>query len=387
MAEKIGSESLYDITSSQLLIGKAALAQHIEAGSHPADIVTLREALLDPHLDISSGKNQRLDTRSWDTQDYVTYGRWIASVTELEGAKGLTSRIIDRASKLGLGPSVKKIRRSTKFNKISLLQKEAGLDKDRRRIGYFDEWTTGDFIEHLRHVGEEKGRRPTIETLKRRREQGLDEPHPNLIKQRVGSLPLAYELAGFVSTLNWDRDRYLQWGVEFMQANQGKLPTRKSLDILSKAQRGPSYPGVHRWFGGLISYQEQLPGLFRESVKDEYRQRERKIAQIKQEVKDGTIPTHLFKDIESPDGVIARYAKFRLVNELFPDLLLKQRVALCIYPLFGVEFADYLKQHKESLTVWEVEQHAQKLGIKDDIFPVSERIKYLKIYEGELLHK
>jgi hypothetical protein len=90
----------YDVSSEQVLFGDAAYAAHIEAGGHPADIVSLKTALGDKSVPLVQ---RHSESKGSTKEDIVMAARWILEIMGHENSsKGLRTHIVRRAHALGL---------------------------------------------------------------------------------------------------------------------------------------------------------------------------------------------------------------------------------------------------------------------------------------------
>lgn len=370
MAETITPEVHIDVATGQLLIGKLAVAHHIEVGGNPADVYDLRQLLKNgiPETVDFSNQNDRPDR--WEhlsPEDFLEYGRWLVDLTEENGVRELPNKVLVRASHLGLGPSRKAI--TNRFGSLPEFQRMVSANKIRWRDAFAD-WDELDFIIHLHNVGVEEGRRPDIPMLNRRVAEGRKEPKPNVIRKNI-RLDEAYERAGFLFPRAWDRKKYDEWGVLFYMAN-GKTPTQEVLDILSSQGKGPSSHAVAHEYSGTLPYGESVVHAFNN-------RHFLKIEDIKEAVCRRELPRELFADAGGTSEIIRRAGRFNIISELFPSLSLMNRARLSFYDAIGSAFVEYLKHRDERIEPWLVEASAFNQLCYPELFPKGGLIQSLRL--------
>jgi hypothetical protein len=372
----------FDTASGTILVGEVAMRDHIESGHHPQDVRELGDLLRDTGIDI--GPNDyptKLEIESWQRSDYLDYGHWLVKLTRHDEAVHTLNRdTLVRAGYLGIGPRVARFTSRLRFGSLSQYYQELGIDRT-HKVGLYDEWTQHDFIEYATDLVAEIGRKPNNKILWERHRAGLSGPSPYLIYQRFGSLGTWLEFAGFPNIHAWEETDYIEWGVKFMLANDGRLPTARGLNKLSSLKRGPSSRVVLNHFDKLSFYQKLTAEAYEIELDRRESLREYKLQSLQDSLETGDLPAELFADATSECDLITRSAKYQVATQLLPHT--EQSV---LSRLAGLETAQYLRalcRRDETLTVGDIESTALMLDVFDDIWVMDDYMKTLRVSGGE----
>ena len=365
-------EYYYDLSRRELTAGKVSLQACFEQVNDPPNVLRLGTLLRDRSIDIPFNEHTRTKRT---IKQILEYGRWLCEVVDppiLPNEKTLNHDVINRASKLGLGPTAWEIRSHPKLGSLSKFYVELGVTNTKRN-GAFKDWSYGDFIEYVRTVSENLGRKPTLADLEQLAHQDTINPSAYMITQRFGSLRAIYEHIGHPNIYSWEEGDYLDWGVKFMLANDGALPSQKVIDTLSKLKKGPSAAGTASHFGGSLT-------TFQQKVEMEYAERlERKQVEkiemhdtIAYKLELGLLPPTLFEDLGSEDDMIIRYAKFLVVDDLLHQS--KNDSKISISKGLGRSYAELgfvrsIRRVNSAITAGDIESSALYQGVFDYIWP------------------
>ncbi|HET9721899.1 MAG TPA: hypothetical protein VFP32_02620, partial [Candidatus Saccharimonadales bacterium] len=149
------SEISIDIKRRRLLIGETAVKSVIEKGANPDNIYKLGQLLLVKNLEVNFTDPNHYAYKNWQKDDYLAYGQWLLKL--IDPAK-LNKNVLVNATHLGLGPGPKGIA-GTYGNNVSFFSEleRPGLSQ----YGMYNDWEFQDFVEHIKNVATEIGRRPT----------------------------------------------------------------------------------------------------------------------------------------------------------------------------------------------------------------------------------
>lgn len=357
-----------------------------ESGIVPLhDILSVHE-----YGEVESEAYERLDTNSWDIAAYIAYGRWLDRVIRApkQQLSPISQAVLRQAYYLGIGPNEARIPRAKRFGSMPNFYKAIGVVQERKR-NVFSEWTDdqlGDYAERvllelLEENGGETGYVDLNAEIDRRAKEG---PFPSCeIFRRDGAYPMKYLVQkGYVDVLSMQPDDYVQWGVNFRLANDGRLPTEQAIKILSKTRRAPSYSKfleMFRW------------GEYLERLNETYEARQRmditkETIKVRLEVRKGNLPDFILEG--APGEVRARRAKWLLVNELFPDLAEAHKRVITRFVAVDELKEVLLDTGKECMHAEDINFAATHAGVAEDLWPEEPKppYPYLRVPE-ELLKR
>ncbi|MEX0881756.1 MAG: hypothetical protein WDZ34_02690 [Candidatus Saccharimonadales bacterium] len=365
------AEYYYDIGSGVLLLGKVALGAHIEAGGNPADIENLGDLLRNGVSNLPT-KSRGLDAASWERDDFISYGRWLVSVTAPppnRKSKAINEKTLTRARDLGIGPNPYRLIKTAGFKNTNNYYRTLNIDTAHFRRGpdFFNDWDDQDYLDYIRRIGSRLGRRPTRDDLRNESLRNSLSPSEYQISTRFGNYGNALEAAGYVVIANWGEKDYIDWGVKFMKANQGYQPSQKAIDFFSQRGLGPSSSSVRMHFKQLTNFQ----GL----VKTAYEQRatawqERNLQlgkEIQEWLDEFRLPVEVLSGSKTPFEIIRRFAHYKLLDVLLPEGLYTARVEFSAERLPLTELVEALQTHKPGLTIEKLKETAESLGVDEYI--------------------
>lgn len=245
----------FDVLGGQLLVGQAAYDEHIISGGNPADCYELAFLLTnDVRLNCVPEHVRRNNRNTTVTEDeLIDLGVWLKEVVRAEPYNGrLAVSVMTRAYQLGLlTAGRKKILNSGYFGNMGHFLQAVGVEKAVYR-GKYDGWSFIDCAEYVKSYSAE------LEALgvKPREVEFIENankakgPSPDVMQKLTG-LPICelLMLAGYVYARNWTDEDFIEWGVRFMMANEGKVPSMTNIVTLSAIRRGPGMATLTRRYG------------------------------------------------------------------------------------------------------------------------------------------
>lgn len=278
---------------------------------------------------------------------------------------------INRASKLGLTPSVHPI-----YERLSLSKVHAGLGF--RAKFRFTDWSQQDFIEAGQRLAKLVGGRPTrdVITVAGRGEYGKlgDFPTVDDIKSRFGRIAVFHELIGYPSCRGWETDDYLDWAFSFYRQNPDQELSARIIDRFSGNGRGPSKQPIIKNFGSVSKYKLQSSEEFEYVQSEEERSKNQRLGEVEELAEHDMdllkVLSNLGEDERDRGRILQVAGQYRLgkrlattanAHELKDGALLKSPDA----------FVRWCLSHSNGrLTTAGVETHASALGIFDDLWPM-----------------
>ncbi len=246
--------------------------------------------------------------------------------------------------------------------------------------GRYDDWSTADILKHLKKVARQENRKPTKAILWRRiNEESRDEPSPRFISSRI-KFRKALELIGYPDIHSWEPEDYINWGVQFVEANDGNLPTARAIDFLSIEKRGPSAAQVTNVFSSQNTYKKLVwrDHLIREV---EFRNhREGVLSKIENGLESGLLPREVFDNTDSEEELITQMAKYEVARDFFPDAELSVILTAINSPHRG--FISGIRKKDPVISAGEIELSARLIGVFDDLWPPDQGyLKSLRVPE------
>ncbi len=373
-----------DVSSGQVVLGGPATDNHIESGGHPADLQSLSDFLTGNSANVIS---EPLNVEDWSNEDYLTYGRWLNNLIRSghESPPRLNQKVLRKGYALGIGPSIHRISAMRRFGSTSKYYAELGASNT-HRIGNFKNTSSKELVAYLRDVGSGLGRPPNVRDINRRAHNNPSRPTSSIYYDRfgLGGWNKARELAGFVVIDNWDDDDYYNWGVKFMKANEGLIPTARHIRILSGKKFGPSDRGVMIRFKSLKDYQRVVWSRFEEMKLAQEQRDESLREEIAVKISTEEIPSELFEDVGTEQELFARYAKYNVVDALLPDLDGQRKINVASEAYEDVSYAGSIRKINDAITVGDIESTASYLGLFDYIWDIDTLSEKLKLCEDEI---
>lgn len=358
-----------DINTKQILIGQVALAAHIEAGADPMDVAKLGW-FLKSALQIAEEDKNFMTVDALNEDDYRSMGRWLHRI-----AFPLDQHVLVRAGQLGLIPSITNIRRT--FTSASHFYQAMELSGVRRR-NLFRHQTQEDYVRYVAGVFETRKHNSLFNELKERAYRG-ENLSPEEIREVIGmTLSEILEMAGFVYNIRWPREKYEMWGVKFMHANEGNIPTASAIDYLSRRKRGPSRFGIRKYFGNIPNFQGAVREEFRSDIALRESRRKSRLDTIDKSLQSLQLHPVLFNDAVGDSDPIITFAKLQIIDVLLPELPLRRKYVIAASKNAKI-FVDTLLAADSRLSASDIEDIARKLEVYQDIWPMDDYMEYLKI--------
>lgn len=264
----------FDVMGGQLLVGQHAYEAHVESGGHPVDIYPLGHMLTDKDVEISPSDFSPLvaDRKAeWPVPDKVDHGVWLHSVVSVHPYhKRLSIEVLRRAYRLGLAlGGHQKILQSDTIDGMGHYLKMVGGVEGSMQTGMYDNWSITDSLEYVREVAnevEKAGHKPRERDYARHSKSGKGPS--TLTLERITGQPISTLLdrVGYPDTRHWPDASFIIWGLQFMLANDGRLPDTKDLDMLSHCGRGPSTASITVNYG-LKLFQQRVAEHYPEAMK------------------------------------------------------------------------------------------------------------------------
>src|ERR1035441_103321 len=291
----------------RLAILYPAEESHQTTGAAEGEIVPLNEVLLSKdYSNIGASDYDHLDVSQWTREDCIEYGRWLDSITKdpQHEKSSLTEQMIIRAHYLGIGPGKWHIKHKDLYPKISNYYRAIGI-QPKHEVHKYDSWSDQKLADYAETVfldlqsesAERAGKPPSlVREVEQRAQLGLG-PSISIFRRDGGYVMRFMALNGYADVRNMGPQDYIHLGVQFMAANNGKLPTRDAIDFLSRSRRMPTSREVRskfRW----ADYLKQVQAAYKQP--DLYAIKQ-KLPIVKQELKDGTLPRFVIEGAEVPE--------------------------------------------------------------------------------------
>jgi hypothetical protein len=362
----------FDTGNGALLTGAAAVEQHLEAGGHPADLVELGELLNDRTLQIAPATYGPPEIDDWERDDYLSYGHWLFGV-----ARAVRERIIDRGYQLGLGPTRQRIRHPQRFGSLAMYYEELHAEGAVKR-NHYASWSFQRCMSYIEDVGAELEKQATnkhwVQLFKEKASRG-EGPSPVTLARLTGhSVSALLDMAGYVDVHTWtgSPERYIDWGVKFMLANDGIAPYFNALRILSPRRRAPGVSSIYAHFDSIPAYKAEVRPAYEAELERRQAEQAQKFQSTMNELAAGRLPVQIIAGVASAEELIKRVAKFRVVDEILPAMHLKSKRDISMLKSTQAFQDNIIKATCSNVTVGEIERVAQELGVFDDIWPMDD---------------
>lgn len=383
----------FDVSNGEVLAGKQELNEYVaQEDVNPEHILGLG-ALLRQNNDLPGENFDTVNPQEWSRERLIEYGRWLYCVVEPPAnnkENRLNRDIITRARNLGLAPGYKTIKRIFGSAGQFYVDIEAS-DTDIR--GKFDNWSIEDFVGYIkRTVGD---RKPSRAILNQSRKGNPNNPGPKLIHERfqpIGGVRKLFELAGYQVTELWERDDYINWGVNVMQANDGLLPTTTMANYFSRKGHGPSGKAIIDNFNLISEYQKLVARQYYDKEQQDSEERTQKLFEVSKDISNGVIPSELFTSggqradfravvaLLGENETILRYAKYKVVESVDPEIPIESKLIISKDGIPYRGFVAAIKKHsKNAISEGGVEYAALVLEVFDDIWPMDSHLETLKL--------
>jgi len=282
-------EYYFDVSRGTLLLSKFELDFYLATGAEESDIYELGELIRNAEIEIN--RDVIIPEKNWaqeSRQSYIDYGHWLIKIAALpdnltdsnQSQKNkINETMIQRAYKLGLGPSRDHIMFESRFGSLTQFYIELGENKTSRRY-VFKDWSEQDCLDYLSQVTNEIGHFPKLSDLNELAVNDINRPTAESIKLILGySIVEAANKIGQMHPRSWKirpNIELLNWGLDYMRANNGVVPTVSIMRKLSKQKLDdryapPSPTTTRRRFKKFSNYQKLLKIAYSQlEVQDNY---------------------------------------------------------------------------------------------------------------------
>ena len=378
--KRTGPEYFYDLSNRQLLLGKVAVETHTQIAELPTEVYPLRELLRQDIGELPPFKWEPKPKRR--KSELLKYGRWLCEVVgepDDKKQRKLNEFIIHRAGRLGIGPTVHEITKHPAFGTLSRYYMELGLSGV-KKAGLFDDWSLDDYKNFLVELEAELGRKPQRDDIINKNHAAPDCPPLSVILRRLGRLSNLYALNGRPSAFSATKDDCLGWGVRFMKANGGRLPTQFQIDYLSTKDLSVSATKVAKLFNGSLNiYKAELAEMYHTMLANE----ENVLKQIKDFAASEECPSEIYKGVRSRPKRLMRVSKYMVLEEIFPERHPIRKISIATEGTETVKKDGFLvstRKLNSALSAGDIENAALYLGVYDFIWlPDSRYLRQLKI--------
>lgn len=400
-----------------LATGEVLIDEQIADSEDHDWIVPIGTLLRSPDLFVEPDScfYERLDTKKWSPDQFKAFAGWLERVIDPPedlGLKKVTTEKFKVAARLGVGPGESAVHRE--FGGYSKLYAAARL-RDVRTQKLFDDWGVDDAVAYLKKIG--NGSPPTEQQLAARQKRNPNSPGHWYLNDRfsdIGGFNKLLELAGYQVVRAWEKPDYIDWGVQFMLANDGKTLTQSAIAYLSSQEKGPSDHGIYGRFDSLSGYQAEVAAHFSERRDEEAAALQEQFRRLGDDLERGALPFMLFSpfahdspdadftetvvntlyDCEQPIGrivaalgeqeTIVRYAKFQVLQSVAPDMTTETKIKVARGIGQDRSFAAAIRRKRmyDHLTPADIESEALFLGVFDYIWPMDDHMDSLKLDEG-----
>lgn len=379
----------FDLSTGQLIVGQAALETHFNSGGNPLDTIPLRQLLQREDSNIRSDSYTHLDVNDWNNRDYLSYGHWLRSLLAVPDKKRtvLSEEVFTKSYFLGLGPGAHRVKSPQRFGSLTKFYYALG-ELPARESGRYDDWTKSNyadyvekiFLELLRKRDADGNTRPfsLADEINRRSKSG-EGPSVWRMSEDAGRIMHLLSLKGYADVRRWEERDYIDWGVRFMFANEGRVPNTTTMDFLAKTRRGPTSKSVYMRAGRSIpKYQQTVEEEYESELIRRDTERESKLEDIHEAFEDESLPVELFSGCRSEDQLISSIAKYRTFLKFFPELRDGHRLQEVIF-FQPNNFVQAIRSINSAITGGDIEEAALMLGVFDDIWPFDDYLKHLKV--------
>ena len=385
----------FDLENGEVLIGREDRQRYVrEAGAGAVRVVELGPLLRDPtpYLNLSLVSYEEVDSAGWPRDRLKEFGAWLTRTVappRTTRERHLNTSVLSNACFLGLGPEAMSYRRE--FGGYGNFYAEIKAKKTLQR-GAFDEWSIEDFVNYIKKSG--KDRRPTRAELEARSDRDSAKPRPSLMHNRFleqGGFNKLLELAGYPVIESWTERDFIDWGIKFMEANDGQVPGTDEFSYLSQKKQGPSARVIYTRFVKMTDYQAELIAAYGEVLREARALEQMKLACIVEDIQAGRIEPEVFDgpadSIEalverlSSREAIARYARYRVLRAVKPDMLPDAKIRISVNE-DGQNITSAINSRYDVLP-GEIESAALCEGVFDDLWPMDDHLVTLRLAGDE----
>ena len=388
-----GPMFLYDTLYGELLVGKEAEAFHYEAGGHPADVRDLGDLLVDIVRARRTGVNglgrdgrpvlakaddyPRGAMESLDRDSMVANGAFLSGL--IDKASGGTETVIQdvfvQASYRDISPTISTIYAEFGRNNLSVYYDEIGAS-GARHVYAWEHWSAERFLQYVDDIARQTKQ---VDNLMAERARNNEGPHPDVMLEKTGmTVSDALKRNGYFVQGMYDEEEMLDIGVNVKEANDGRKIDDPVLNYLSKARRTPSDATVRRYFGSVPAFDEVAQEKYESTVLPAVYARDDRAWDIREAVKDGTLPRYVAQNIKDDFTVRERAAKYELAQAILPGISSTQLHDLAVAK--GDSFFRKAIEINVNLTQAEIEHVAIEMGVYEDAWPAPhDHLAYLKL--------
>lgn len=352
--------------------------------------VSLSDLLVAESFPLDSNLYDKADTRHWQRDEFIEFGRWVLDVlSESDPSPLLKGSHLKRLYWLGIGPSYARYSRDDGLFKDledfrSELNTKPGYARNR-----FESWTPQDFADWAytlsNKLSRKPSRKPTLKDYRRYAARSAEFPSPDIIIRHVGSISKLNELIGYPEISKWSSEDYITFGLRVIEVNGMERFKLETIDILGRRRRGPSDQRIRDYFGSWDNYrqvlQERLPA-YRRNLHDESLSRQRRLSYYRSQAKQGLLPEGY--ESLSDRQLLHQASALRLVCDWLPNL--SKPIGECIAKISDTqEFVSLLCRAKPGSSLALLQAAAKEMGIAVDIWPPDTRYRhYLRVSDKEL---
>lgn len=290
--------------------------------------------------------------------------------------KKLNKQVVTRAFRLGIGPSIRSITYG-RFSSMSEFYSASGAETA-HRVYTIADWSLEDCVDYIREalapiekVGKiyaqdylnefaQKTKGPTATVLCR---------HTSLTVREL------MDLAGYPNVRKWKEADFVSWGVKFMFANNGTLPTTPALRNLALQGRGPSVKAVQVQFSTIPDFQKKTARRF-EEASSEFTER---LLQLGSHLSSRCDAEPLLRTATPLPARVRRLAQYYLLETTHVNM--QPWLKVIVARIDSAEkFISAIQQHSPSTTKGHMQIAARRIGVFGDIWETDlSYLDYLRV--------
>ncbi len=378
----------FDIANYRLLIGRTAYEEYMGSaydeymfteGNFP-DVRPLGELLRAEDLSYIPSRGRRSRGSDLPKEELKIYGQWLINLLKesgkSNGQKDINERVIKNAFRLGLGPSYQEIARRT-YSSLTEFYNDLDADNVHRMHGATE---PEEFLEHYTRLEQTLGRKPTVGDLRDfYHADPRNNPSADRFLKGLEGIKNAHKMAGHEIYADLSLPELVAWGIRFMLANNGAVPTRDKINYLSKKDFGPYSETLSKRFNGLLNFQAEVKKAYGIELARRQKRRFEILSEIKDSLNLKIIPGDLFYGVESGDELLIRFAKYRVLSRIFNGSKIFIKKQLSIDPLPDNEFVQRIQDIEPEISMDMLRKFSDEFGYLDVIWPQAEYMSQLKI--------
>ncbi|TAH35856.1 hypothetical protein EYC59_01495 [Candidatus Saccharibacteria bacterium] len=371
-------KTYFDTRLGKPVVEQAVSIEQMEQ-SAPGDVLPLYDLLTAKEFPYNAHSFPKLETKDWQQEDYLNYGRWLLRIlTTEERVTPLTQTHLQRMYWLGLGPERRPFLKHSGFHNMTDLKRDLEAPHIHMRSLY-DDWSTGRLMDYgLQLEGLCEGK-PTVDDYIQYAKEGRG-PSMKQIDKRWGGITIIDEFLGYPNAESWSKDDYIQWGVRVLEANNGSIEWAVP-QILAARRRGPTPKSIYKHCGPWQSFYAHIQDGYSEQLAEELRLSKERTEHYHILLAQRELP-YAFRYLNDSD--LLRYAsRYRLAATLLPTLEEEELYALSL-DTDGVEyFKNELVRQNPNITLYDIEKAATELGVTKDVL-VPRYMRYLHVTSSEI---